>query len=69
MARNEVTLRDVYDIVNRVEEKMDRTIGEVKKDVSDLKSFRDKAVLIASIFTTGLSLVFNLIWKKFVEKN
>lgn len=71
--RDEVTLRDIYDAVSKLEEKMDRRMGCLQTDIADriskveirtdsLESFRDnmmgKIAIITVIATSVVSLIF-----------
>lgn len=63
MAEERVTLRDIYAAVNRLEDKFDRRIVNIEKDVDDLKSFQNKALGVVSILAMFTSLVANFIWQ------
>lgn len=63
MAEERVTLRDIYAAVNRLEDKFDKRIVNVEKDVNDLQRFQNKALGIVSVLAIFTSLVANAIWQ------
>jgi len=66
MSKSEqVTLRDIYDVVNRIEDKFDQRIRCVEDDVEVLKTFRDnmmgKIAIITVIATSVVSIIIAFI--------
>lgn len=63
MSEEKVTLRDIYAAVNRLEDKFDRRIVVLEKDVNELQKFQNKALGIVSVLAVFTSLVANAIWQ------
>ena len=66
--RDTVTLRDVYDAIGKLEEKVGRRIEKVEEKVNSLEEFKDRAIGIISIITVALSAVFSWLWKKILPE-
>lgn len=64
MSDEKVTLRDIYRAVERVEDKMDKRIETLEKDVDSLKAFQNRTLGIAGLFATVVSLASTYIWNK-----
>lgn len=58
MSNGKVTIKDVYDIVGRVEEKLDKLEGRI----SILEIWRAEVVAKMSIAVAGVTLAFTLAW-------
>lgn len=65
---DKVTLRDIYDAVGRLEEKLDKRIGKSEKDIEDLKAFQNKALGITGVFAAFISVAVNTIWERVIKK-
>ena len=50
-------------MVNRLEDKFDKRILNIEKDIDDLKRFQNKALGVVSILAMFTSLVVNYIWQ------
>lgn len=64
-----MSLRDIYQAVNRIEDKFDKRLDEMDKEIANVKSFQNKTlgVLTAvSIFIGGLS---SFVWDKILGKH
>ena len=61
MPDNKPTLNDIYQIVNRVEDKLDRRLKCVEDKVDGLESFRDnlmgRITILTVVATTIMSFV------------
>jgi hypothetical protein len=73
MPNNKVTIRDIYEIVNRLEDKVDRRLCLIDDKINSLESFKDnltgKIALLAAILSMGLTLLFNYVKEKLgIEK-
>lgn len=64
----QVTLADIYSVVNRLEDKMDKRLTDVENDVDGLKGIASKAMVIFGIISTVGSAVFTWIWQKVIKE-
>ena len=64
MSEERVSLKDVLDVVNRIEDKMTKRIEDTEKRVDVLESFQSRALGILSVVTVFFSLVATWIWGK-----
>ena len=64
MAKDQITLRDIYDAVGKLEEKIDKRISKGEERIESLESFRDRSLGIISIVSVIVGGVFTWIWKK-----
>lgn len=63
-----VTLKDIYDVVNRLEDKVDCRLTAVEKSVDELQSFQNKVLGIASIAAIFVSAIVTYVWNRIVGK-
>jgi len=68
MSNSKITLKDIYDIVNRLEDKTDKRICLLEEKINGLESFKDNLVGKITLMTGVLSLTFSLVWQWFKEK-
>lgn len=64
MTEDRVTLRDIYTAVNRIEDKFDKRIEDIEKNVDTLKAFQNKAMATLSVFSSLVGLGSSYFWKK-----
>lgn len=69
MSDEKITLRDIYKVVERVEDKMDARLKEVENDLDSVKAFQNRTLGIASVFATFVSLAATYIWNKIIGNN
>lgn len=69
MAGDSVSLRDIYEAVNSLEQKMTKSLDKIDERVNKLESFRDKTLGMVAILTSFISLAINFIWEKVVGKS
>lgn len=62
--RGGITLKDVYDVVNRLEDKFDDRYSEIDARVTKLEGFQNKALGILTIATAFVSLAASYVWQK-----
>lgn len=67
-AEERVTLRDIYDVVNRLEDKFDGRLKAVEQDVEDIKTCQNRAIGIASVLASFVSLIATFIWNKLTNQ-
>lgn len=63
-SRDSVSLRDIYEAVERVEEKMTKRIEKVETDVNALQGFQNKTLGVVSVISLFASAVASFIWEK-----
>jgi hypothetical protein len=68
MKNNKITLHDIFEIVNRLEDKMDKRLCSVENKVDTLESFKDNLLGKITFMTGIISLIFTCIWEYFREK-
>ncbi len=67
MAEERVTLRDVYDAINRVESKYDRRLERIEQDIDQIKSFQNKAYGVVGMLSMFVSAAASYVWNKVVN--
>ena len=60
MNNGKVTLRDIYEIVDRLETKMDKRLCVVEEKVNGLESFRDNLKGQLALITAAISAFLTL---------
>jgi len=68
MSNDTVSMRDIYDAVQRLEDKMGQRIEKVEADVDSLKGFQNKALGILSVISLFASAIASFIWDKISGK-
>lgn len=63
----QVTLNDIYQVVNRLEDKMDDRLKEVEGRVNILEDFRGKALGIMAVVMFVLSGIFTWVWERITK--
>lgn len=63
---SQVHLKDVYDVVNRIEDKLDRRISNLENDVEVLKENQSRALGILAVLSLFFSAVAGWVWNKVV---
>lgn len=64
MARAIITLQDVYNVVNRLEDKMDTRLKEIERRQDDQDNFRNKTMGVLGVFSVFVNLAATWIWGK-----
>jgi len=68
MSNGKVTLRDIYKVVNRLEDKMDERLREAEKRIDTLESFKDnlagKLAIVVGFCTLTASLLIDWVKKR-----
>lgn len=64
----EITLKDVYEAINRVEDKLDKRIEKLEMRVSSLERFEHKVAAIVSFLAVFFTLAANYVWNRFFGK-
>lgn len=66
--KSNVTIDDIYRIVQRVEDKMDSRLKDVENDVDNLKSFQNKALGIVSLVGIFSGTIASFVWERIVGR-
>jgi hypothetical protein len=61
-----VSLRDIYEAVQRVEDKMTKRIEKVECDIDTLQGFQNRTIGIASVISTFVGVVVSYIWSRII---
>lgn len=64
MTEQKITLRDVYDILYRVEQKYEKRFETIENKVDSLEKFQNKAIGVLIIASSFLSLIASYVWQK-----
>lgn len=64
----QITLQDIYTVVNRLEDKMDERLTKVESKVDGLENIASKAMIIFGLISTIGTALFTWIWGK-ITKN
>jgi len=67
MPSDKVTLKDILEICNRLEDKMDDRLSKVEKDVDSLQGFQNKTLGILSVVTIFTSGLATFIWNRLTK--
>lgn len=63
-----ITLRDIYDIVDRLETKMDARLGKLEGRMDSVETWRDRALGTLSVFTAFIGLASSWLWTRIMER-
>lgn len=73
MSSGSVTLRDVYEIMQRVEDKVDKKIAELEDKIEKqslkidrLEAFNNRTLGVLAVGSAFVSLIATFIWNKIV---
>lgn len=62
MANDKITLRDIYEIVDRLEIKMDKRLYILENRTNALESFKDNLAGKITLFVGVLSICITIAW-------
>ncbi len=68
MNKSTVTLKDVYDIVDRLENKFDDQYKDHETRIRGMEAFQNRAFGILSLVAAFSGVITNFIWAKFTGK-
>lgn len=66
--KTDVTLKDVYDVVNRIEDKLTKRIEEAEQEIEELQNFQNRVLGISMALSVFISGAATFIWNK-ITKN
>jgi len=64
MTKDSVSLRDIYNAVNSLEDKLSKKMDKFDERLNILEAFRDRALGIMTVFTLFFSALASYVWKK-----
>lgn len=65
MTKNEsITLRDIYDVVQRLEDKVDDRFNATEARINRLEEVASKGIVLGGIGMVLLSGIFSWVWEK-----
>lgn len=68
MARdNSILLKDIYEVVNRLEDKIDERFEKIEARVSHLEDFKNRLIGLATIFSLSAGAISSWLWNKIVK--
>lgn len=59
-----ITLRDIYDIQARLENKLDERLSKLEGRTDNLETYRDRAMGVLGAFSLFSGLISNWIWER-----
>lgn len=65
---NRVTLKDVYEVVNRLEDKMDTRLKDLEDRVETNESFRNRFLGIAAVIGAFAGGAASIFWERITGK-
>ena len=65
---NRVTLKDIYEVCNRLEEKMDKRMCHAEERIDILEDFKSRILGIATIVSVISGAVFSWLWERLTRK-
>lgn len=66
MTANRPTTQDLWDVSNRIEEKLDKKFEALEARIRNIESYQNKAIGIISIIGTFVSIAAAYIWNKVI---
>ena len=67
MTRDAITLKDVYQIVERLEDKIDKRLSDMEARQERLEGFNNKALGVLSVVSIFINLAANWVWNKVIH--
>lgn len=68
MNEERITLKDVYDAVYRVEDKLGKRLDDQDRKIQELKDFQNRALGILSAGTMLFSALISYFWDKVLRQ-
>lgn len=65
---DKISLKDVYEIVNRVEDKMDAQLADHNKRIDSLENNQAKAFGVLSVITVFVSAGASYLWDRLLGR-
>lgn len=68
MSGDRITTKDVYEVVNRLEDKLDRRLNSMEERIDKNESFRERAIAVGSVFVIFSNLLATWIWDRLMGR-
>ena len=68
MPNGKVTLKDIYEVMYRLEDKMDKRMCAMEQRVDILEDFKSKILGIATIVSVVSGAIFSWLWEKLTKE-
>ena len=69
MTRNAITLQDVYNVVNRLEDKIDRRMTDIEIRQDRQESVTNKAIGVITVFSTFTGVLSTWVWDRIMGRS
>lgn len=66
---NDISLRDLMNAINRIDDKYDRRFERIEDDMDRVKAFQNKALGILAFFSSFIAIGSGYVWNKVVGKS
>lgn len=66
---NDISLRDLMNAINRIDDKYDRRFERMEDDMDRVKAFQNKALGILAVFSSFIAIGSGYVWNKVVGKS
>ena len=63
-----ITLKDVYEVVNRIEDKFDIRMATLEKRVDILEDFKGRVLGMAAAISAVVGIIGNWIWRQVTKE-
>lgn len=67
MSKNTVTMKDLWDAISRLEDKIDERFEPIEHRIYNIESYQNKMLGIVSVFAAFVSVAAAYIWNKIVS--
>ena len=64
MTKNDITLRDIYEVVEKYNERLDKRMADLETRVNCLEDFRARILGMAAVIAAFAGSVTAWIWKR-----
>jgi len=68
MTKNDITLRDIYEVVEKYNEKLDKRMCELEDRVSLLENFKARVLGMAAVIAAFVGSATAWIWKQITKE-
>jgi hypothetical protein len=65
---NRATLKDTYEVMQRLEDKMDKRMCAIENRVDILEDFKGKILGVAAVISAVSGAIFSWLWEKVTKR-